>query len=231
MLNPRLIFLATISTTCITFACNEEDEDDDADGDDGDGDGDGDDDDGDDGDDDGDDGDDDGAEAGSSEEGGTSGSALATCADYCATLASNCTGANFGYADEAECNTKCAGFEQGTPGVEEVDTLECRWVHAQEANEDEHCQEAAFMSTNCVEGGPVAPAVCADYCATFASHCTGANSDYADEADCNTKCAGFEQGTPGIEEVDTLECRWIHAQEANEDEHCQEGGFMSTNCL
>jgi hypothetical protein len=166
-----------------------------------------------------------------SETTGDTSAGAAVCAEYCDTLAAHCTGANFDYSDVADCNAKCADFAQGTPGVEEEDTLECRWVHAQEANEDDHCQEAGFVSTSCIDGGPVAPVTCAEYCDTFAAHCTGANFDYADVADCNEQCAGFAQGTPGVEEEDTLECRWVHAQEADEDDHCQEGGLMSTSCI
>ena len=76
--------------------------------------------------------------------------AAATCSGYCTTFAANCTGEMFTYTDDADCQTQCATWDQGEVGVEEVNTLECRWSHAQEAANDDHCGEAQADSTSCI---------------------------------------------------------------------------------
>ena len=90
------------------------------------------------------------------------------------------------------------------------------------------CDAAADSGT----GDDATPATCADYCTTFAANCSDTFTDsYADDADCQAQCANFEQGDVGVEEVDTLECRWSHDQEANNDEHCGEAALVSDSCI
>ncbi len=73
-----------------------------------------------------------------------------TCAKYCSMFAANCTGSNYTYTDDADCQTQCGTWAQGTPGVENENTLECRYSHAQAAADDSHCQEAQASSTSCI---------------------------------------------------------------------------------
>lgn len=79
---------------------------------------------------------------------------MASCADYCTLIQTNCTLANQQYASDAECMTACDAFAPGIPGEQVNDTLACRVYHAGAAgsNPDLHCAHA----------GPDGGGVCVD---------------------------------------------------------------------
>jgi hypothetical protein len=88
--------------------------------------------------------------------GGTAGAAGASaglsCTAYCATIATNCTGANEQYDNENECVTECASWPVGTPIDQAGDTLGCHNYHAGAA--------AADPGLHCPHAGPTGGGVC-----------------------------------------------------------------------
>lgn len=72
-----------------------------------------------------------------------------TCADLCTLYFQNCSEYQTKYADEAACEADCP-TEAGPAGDCEGNTIGCRYQHASEANNDDHCDEADGDLT-CVE--------------------------------------------------------------------------------
>jgi hypothetical protein len=75
------------------------------------------------------------------------------------------------------------------------------------------------------DAGTAAP-TCASYCTTVMANCTGANSQYANEASCLGSCSAFTQGTTGATSGNSLSCRAYHAGAAPSDAalHCPHAG-------
>jgi hypothetical protein len=89
--------------------------------------------------------------------GGADGGPMPTgpCADYCATLDMNCTGANAQYASSAECVSYCmaSGWPEGTVGDMAGNTIQCRIYHG-------GAPAAADPDTHCHHAGPSGAGVC-----------------------------------------------------------------------
>lgn len=164
-------------------------------------------------------GDDDGDDEGGTPDAGND----LTCAEYCATIDTNCTGANKQYAMVAHCMTTCALFDEGTFDDTNGNTLGCREYHARQAasNPDLHCLHAGPAGG----GDNFCGDLCDSFCKVALEACTGANVAYADEAACQAACAAFESDDPydaGDTTGDTFECRLYHATVATTtpDIHC-----------
>ncbi len=71
---------------------------------------------------------------------------------------------------------------------------------------------------------------CAGYCTQITTNCTGANSQYVDNADCLAQCnaLNWPAGTPGATDGNTIACRIYHggtpALGAGAAEHCPHAG-------
>jgi hypothetical protein len=81
----------------------------------------------------------------------------------------------------------------------------------------------ADAPTTGMDGGTLS---CSSYCATIAANCTGANSQYIDNATCLGMCANLPVGTTADMAGDTLGCRTYHAGAAasNATLHCPHAG-------
>ena len=155
-----------------------------------------------------------------------------TCANYCTTIASACTGnlAQYGGATAADATAHCMGTCATFPNsaTQSGDTLGCHLQHAINAS----AQGAAAV--HCPHAGPGGDVVggttatcgdpCTNFCTLVQGTCTGANAAYASTAECMTACAGFS--TTAKYTVDTttfpstnptgnnLACRLYHATNA-----------------
>lgn len=76
-----------------------------------------------------------------------------------------------------------------------------------------------------VDAPPGSP-TCATYCATIQAHCTAANQQYVDEAQCLAACAAFELGMDGDMDGNSVGCRTYHAELAatTPNMHCVHAG-------
>ena len=74
-------------------------------------------------------------------------------------------------------------------------------------------------------GTAVAP-TCASYCTAIMANCTGANSQYSNQAACLGSCSAMTQGMTGATSGNTLSCRAYHADAAPTDAalHCPHAG-------
>ena len=160
----------------------------------------------------------------------------ATCATYCAKIATNCSGATHEqYPNTDACLGACAALTQGTAGATAGNTLECRFYHAGAA--------AADPGVHCSHAGPSGAGVCGSdcesYCAIDLNACTGANAAFATLGDCTTACASFpslttsyvDQSTSG----NTFSCRMYHlsvaaSSSANATTHCPHTKTASAPC-
>lgn len=159
----------------------------------------------------------------------TTGAPGGTCADYCATIATNCTGAQTQWGNEGFCAASCATFPVGTPADMAGNTLGCRVYHAGAA--------AGDPATHCVHAGPGGSGVCGAVCEGFCSIGMAACPDkWADAAACMAACATFDDAEP-YDATDvsgnSLACRLYHATAASVDPatHCGHIGGDSPTCM
>ncbi len=154
------------------------------------------------------------------------------CPTYCTQIQTNCTGANAQYTSMNHCLGTCAAFTVGTSKTTDTtgDTLGCRIYHG-------GAPAAGNAALHCPHAGPggdaltaTAPAfcgsgnACAAFCAievktcgTTAAPLAGITPQYADAADCMTKCNAF----PNKDKLysitatgDSLACRLYHVTNA-----------------
>lgn len=155
-----------------------------------------------------------------------------TCANYCTTIATSCTGAlaQFGGATAADatnhCMGTCATFMNSA--TQSGDTLGCHLYHAMVAgmpgNATMHCPHAGpggdvIGSTTATCGDP-----CTNFCTLVQGTCTATNAAYASMAECMTACAAFPTTTPYTVNTtafpstnptgNNLACRLYHATNA-----------------
>ena len=155
-----------------------------------------------------------------------------TCADYCTTVMSSCTGDNAQYADQATCVAYCATWAQLPAGAQtdtSGNTMGCRTYHAGVAgaapgNDAIHCDHAGPT------GGNVCGTWCENYCHLSQTNCTDGNALYADEPACESACGGLNDGgDAGATDGDSLQCRIYHLGVAGSDgatsaaTHCPHG--------
>jgi hypothetical protein len=141
--------------------------------------------------------------------------AAQTCDNYCATIATNCTGANTMYTSEANCLATCALWQPGVAGEMSNNTRACRIYHAGVAagNPGLHCRHA----------GPGGDGTCGTNCEGFCSLVLGAcaaeaTPPYASMAACMTTCSGFATTPPYDASQtggNTFACHLYHATAAS----------------
>ena len=139
-----------------------------------------------------------------------------TCEAYCTSIMANCLGEVAQYGTMESCMGACAGLDLGTGADMAGNTVGCRTYHAGVAATD--------PATHCAHAGPGGAAVCGDncegFCAIAMSACTGADQQYADEAECMTDCATFADTEPydvSDTSSNTLACRLYHLTVAATD--------------
>lgn len=164
------------------------------------------------------------------------------CDNYCQLAEANCTAGNVLYSKAGDCASTCAAANNtGKAGDTSGDTIQCRIYHLSVAGID-----AVSATTHCPHGlipgaagspcGPKAPAAptCENYCKAVTMSCTGANSQYADEAACVSYCknlAKLPAGTAADTSGNTIGCRTYHANAAMTDPatHCGHAGKTGGN--
>jgi len=177
-----------------------------------------------------------------------------TCANYCTTITSACTGplAQYGGSSAADatahCMGTCATFMN--TATQSGDTLGCHLQHAINAS------AAGAAAVHCPHAGPGGDVIggttatcgdpCTNFCTLVQGTCTGANAAYADMATCMTACAAFP--TTAKYTVDTttfpstnptgntLACRLYHetnaaVSAAAATTHCPHTKVASTVCM
>lgn len=157
-----------------------------------------------------------------------------SCANYCATVATACTGANNQYAfiDNQDCNTYCNAvhWNAGTvdPNAHE-DTLGCRVAHAQLA------ANPGPASVHCWHAGPTGGNLCGNYCENYCElaleACQGANQLYPDKPTCLTACAGIAVSTQlSAQTGNDIQCRIWHLSEALIGKQLGNAALVATHC-
>ncbi|PIW01756.1 MAG: hypothetical protein COW42_03885, partial [Deltaproteobacteria bacterium CG17_big_fil_post_rev_8_21_14_2_50_63_7] len=160
-----------------------------------------------------------------------------SCELYCSEVTTICTGVDAQYASEAQCLEFCtniAVIAMGTEGETSGNTVACRLTHAGLA------ETSGQKATHCPHAGPTGAGVCGawcdSYCALVANICTGSNTNYPDEATCQTACTGIPTtGSIGDMSGDTVQCRIQHLNLAvlNPTAHCphasEDGGGVCVN--
>ena len=179
-------------------------------------------------------------------DGGDAGAAL-SCASYCSTIATNCTGNNKQYQTDAECLTACAHFASGAATDTSGNTLGCRTYHAGLA--------ASATSPHCWHAGPFGfggcGTACEDFCALTFAYCSKADGfdagapPYSTLAECTAACPTFAVpdagGLPSTYNGsvpatgNTLDCREYHlgnalTSTANQQIHCPHTAIVSAAC-
>jgi len=166
-----------------------------------------------------------------------------SCQAYCATMKTNCTGANQAYTSQATCELVCATFESGVPGETTNDSLACRITHAKDTVADPAttCPKAGALATDC------SPDPCSSFCAQASALCKPLNLfQYASVSACKTACAkwpyikagdGAIAGDLVFASGNTLNCRLYHLQSAYDpttpkaaDVHCPHTADDSATC-
>ncbi len=140
------------------------------------------------------------------------------CADYCALIATNCTGELTQYGNPDWCLATCATLPPGTAGDISGNTVACRTYHADVAGDDPevHCRHA----------GPGGDDACGYNCEGFCAISDVACPDaWPDNTACLTACENFPQEEPyDATDVagDTFACRLYHLTAATVDPvvHC-----------
>jgi len=77
------------------------------------------------------------------------------CMTMCMDIKTACTGTLYPFANDADCASKCAGLQPGTPGATMGNTIACRIYHAQAAAAD-----ATAAMTHCPHTAVPASAYC-----------------------------------------------------------------------
>jgi hypothetical protein len=155
--------------------------------------------------------------------------AAPTCAEYCSSLAANCTTLpqyKTPVGAENLCLSTCAKFPMGTAADRSGNTLGCRAYHATAA-----AGSAANATTHCPHAGPTGADVCGSpcdsFCSTVLASCTAANVQYGGSmATCTAACAGYAKTriySPATTGGDDFACRMYHATNAaaNPGVHCK----------
>ncbi len=135
-----------------------------------------------------------------------------TCDNYCDLVMQNCADENAQYTSRQECMDYCgsvAGWDTGTKGETDTNTIACRIYHS-------NLPAADNPGVHCVHAGPTGGNFCGtwcdNYCQLAQKNCTGDNSLYNNDGECETACGGFNAtGQAGDTTFDTVQCRIYHA--------------------
>lgn len=159
----------------------------------------------------------------------TTGGGNAACDAYCATITTNCPGAETQYGNAGFCAGSCATLPPGAAADMAGNTLGCRTYHA----------GAAMMDpvTHCVHAGPGGAGVCGSNCEGFCTIAMAACPEkWVDSAACMAAC-GMWDDSEKYDATDlggnTLACRLYHATAATVDgaTHCPHVGGDSPPCM
>ena len=164
------------------------------------------------------------------------------CDNYCQLSEANCTAGNVLYSKVGDCASTCAtASSTGKSGDTSGDSIQCRIYHLGVAGIDPgsattHCPHGLIPGAAGSPCGPkaVAAPTCETYCKAVTQHCTGANSQYADESACVSYCktsAKLPAGTAADTSGNTIGCRTYHAGAAMADPgtHCAHAGKSGGN--
>lgn len=169
------------------------------------------------------------------------------CTPYCTQVMDVCKGINQQYPTIGTCFNACRYFPPGDPDDLTENSLNCRTIHTivgsttpQDA--DGHCLHCGIYGY----GGCGNP--CDPFCTIAMDWCgrTAAGAPFADMADCQAKCATWEDA-PGPTMVgvlyssngpttgNTRDCRQYHLttalrSKADREIHCPLAGHFSTAC-
>jgi hypothetical protein len=142
-----------------------------------------------------------------------------SCANYCAKVKNNCTGALAQYADEPECVRMCPRLPLGVQGDQGNNSVACRQYHAGNTPAATHCPHAGPY------GGGVCGQRCEAFCAVALATCITGDAGPPDagplssNAACMAECAlwnATDPSTPsGPTQGNTLACREYHLRAAN----------------
>lgn len=158
--------------------------------------------------------------------------AAQTCANYCSTITTNCSGALTQYSTASDCMNTCMHFPAGTASDQAGNTLGCRIYHAGVAANapDVHCRHAG------PGGDGACGANCEGFCTLVMAACAGqATPPYASMSACMTACGGFATSPP-YDATQTggnsFACRLYHATAASTtpNPHCGHVGMTSPTC-
>ncbi len=162
------------------------------------------------------------------------------CDNYCHLADKSCLAAKQELdVDTGSCLTKCKALKDGGKANDAAgDTVQCRIYHlgvagTDEANAKIHCPHGKIAPAAGTPCGAAAPS-CESYCKTVTSHCTGANAQYKDEAECVSYCkvqGKLPVGTADDKAGNTIGCRTYHAGAAMGDQalHCPHAGKSGGN--
>ena len=153
------------------------------------------------------------------------------CETYCATVQTNCLGADAQYVNLESCLETCARLPEGTEGDTQINTVHCRLSQAEDA-----ALEPFFA---CTFAGPAGSGECDSNCESL---CTlamqacdptkpeeNAGAFYADKAACMTDCEqvpdlGTYTTDPAVQQYSGghVQCRIYHVISAfgEPDSHC-----------
>ena len=160
------------------------------------------------------------------------------CENYCDLAATNCTGSNALFTDDASCAAACAAYDDtGIPLAAAGDNVQCRIFYLGVAGNQDlggptiHCKHGDTDGGGvCVNPDPLPDPDCDLYCGLMSSNCVGGNAQYASEAECQSYCKAwgfFPKGTADDKAGDTLGCRQYFAGLAgktNTTKHCASAG-------
>jgi hypothetical protein len=161
----------------------------------------------------------------------TSSGGMATCAGYCATIDANCGSPFTQYPSEASCLAICAAFMQGDPGDMSMNTLECRNYHAgtpAQGMPDPHCVHGGPLGGGPDAGNGCGMNRCVSFCRAATAVCTGANTVWGTQAECEMDCMGITDDldySTAVTGGDSLACRMYHLSVA-----AQGGADAATHC-
>ena len=131
------------------------------------------------------------------------------CENYCHLSATNCTGGNELYSDDASCTAACGGFgDTGDAGATDGDSVQCRIYHLGVAGSDGDTSAAIHCPHGAVDGGGVCvdPVPQGDTCAdpftvgalpfSTTGNTAGASNDYSYTAgSCPPETGGWGAGS------------------------------------
>jgi len=170
--------------------------------------------------------------AGSSGASGESNSAGTLCAEYCTTLAANCTGTNLQYASETACLAVCAALAPGTDGDMAGNTVQCRLGRAELA------ASTGEPSDYCFSAGPGGAGVCGSDCEGFCAVMSATCTELGSPAQCLESCSAIPdlslppqnaRYNATLQSGDSLQCRLFHVSAASLDPvgHCPHAAGMA----
>jgi hypothetical protein len=171
-----------------------------------------------------------------------------SCANYCASIMTRCTGVQAEYTSKDVCEAMCSQLDPGRLGEKQNDSLACRLTYLKQAesNPSLYCPQAGPLGS-----GPCSTDVCASFCSLASALCTPRGQfPYDGEPACRGVCArvpyakeGADAGRAGpvgdlvFASGNTLNCRLYHLQSAYEVgnaaaplRHCPHIAAESSTC-